>query len=101
VAQAAKVRDSLTVLPLVRLEAAAWRAAAVGYRSAHDSLRRADAGHRAAYQSEQQATAGLGNLLANSETVADAWKGKARKRGLLNALLLAALGGVGYFTLTR
>jgi hypothetical protein len=32
---------------------------------------------------------------------ADAWKGKARKRGLLNALLLAGLSGLGYFTLTR
>ena len=94
VEQAARINDSLRVIPLLRR-------AVVGYRTAADSLRTADARHRAAYQSEQVATATLGVLLANSETVAANWKAKARKRGLLNALLLAGLSGLGYFTLTH
>lgn len=89
------------MLPVVRAEATAWQAAAVGYRSALDSMTTADTHHRAAYQQEQIATARLGVLLSSSEAVGAEWKGKARKRGLLNGLLLAGLGGLGYFTLTK
>lgn len=99
--QAAKIADSLAVLPQVRQEAAAWQVAAIGYRTAADSLRAADQRHRAAYQSERVATQALTGLLGNAEAVGAGWKAKARKRGLLNALLLAGLGGLGYFTLAR
>jgi hypothetical protein len=84
VAQAAKVRDSLAVLPKVRREARHWRTAATNYRYAADTA-------QAAYVRQASATIGM-QLALREETVASAryeakakeWKEKARRRGFWN-----------------
>ncbi|TVT39645.1 hypothetical protein FNT36_18565 [Hymenobacter setariae] len=81
VAQAAKVRDSLTVLPKVRREARTWRKAATSYRTAADTA-------QAAYVRQVAATANV-QLALREETIeatryevsAKKWKGKAQRRG--------------------
>lgn len=84
--QAAKVRDSLNTLPIVRREARSWRTAAGHYRQAADSA-------RVAYQGELTTTGNYRLALRESkietvrqEVAAKQWKAKARKRGLLNWL---------------
>jgi hypothetical protein len=90
-AQAAKVRDSLRVLPVVRREAGAWRKAAGQYRAAADTA-------QAAYFWQSRALAGVQVALREEKgrTVqehewASVWKGKARRRGFLNWLTVAVV----------
>jgi ferric-dicitrate binding protein FerR (iron transport regulator) len=79
------------VLPLVRREALLWKAAT-------DSLRTADAAHYRAFQSVRGALQDERLVTANETAKAEAWRGRARKRGLLNYLLLALVGGVSYLS---
>ena len=93
-ATAAKVRDSLTVLPLVRKEASQWRKAATTYKLAADTA-------RTAYLKQAQATANL-QVALREETIdaaryqvsAKSWKAKARRRSFWNWLAAAAVGGL-------
>jgi hypothetical protein len=98
VVQAAKIADSLNVLPLVRREASAWQQAAGHFQSASDSLRVAYVARGAAYQKIRGALLDQQLLTANETAKADQWKRRAHKRGWLNILLLAALGGVVYLS---
>jgi hypothetical protein len=86
-AEAARVADSLKVLPVVRAEAMQWQQASAAY------LRQA-ASTRAALSDERQH-----NVLA--EARAADYKKKAHRRGLLNWLFLAVAGGVGCLAITR
>ena len=98
---AAKVRDSLTVLPLVRKEAYQWRKAASRYQLAADTA-------RAAYLRQAQATANV-QVALREETIdaaryqvsAKSWKAKARRRSFWNWLAAAAVGGLTLGFVTR
>lgn len=94
--QAAKIADSLAVLPAVRREASAWQAAAGHFQTAADSLRAADAAHYRAFQAVRGALQDQRLLTANETASAELWRHRARKRGLLTYALLALLGGAGY-----
>jgi hypothetical protein len=94
VAQAAKVRDSLNVLPLVRKEAKAWSVSAGRYKQAADTS-------FAAYLKQVSATSNTRLALreqqietARQESKANEWKGKARRRGFWNWLAGAAVVGL-------
>ncbi len=96
--QAAKIADSLAVLPLVRQEASYWQAASSHFQTAADSLRAADAAHYRAYLAVRAALGDQLLLTANETAKVESWRHRARKRGVLNYALLALLGGVGYLT---
>ena len=96
--QAARIADSLSVLPMVRKEAAAWQQAAGHFQSASDSLRVAYVARGQAYQKIRGALLDQQLLTANETAKAIQWEHRARKRGWLNYLLLAALGGLGYLS---
>lgn len=95
--QAAQVRDSLRLLPVVRREAAAWARAAGRYRAAADTA-------RAAYYWQARALSGVQEALweekaasARQASMVKQWQGKARRRGFWNwvtVVAVAALGGV-------
>jgi hypothetical protein len=97
--QAAKIADSLAVLPLVRREACAWQRAAGHFQSASDSLRVAYVARSAAYQTLRGAMLDQQLLTANETAKAIGWQQRARRRGWLNCLLLGALASVGYLSL--
>lgn len=90
-AQAAKVRDSLRVLPVVRREAGSWRKAAGQYRAAADTA-------QAAYFWQSRSLVGMqvalreekGRTMQEHER-ANSWKVKARRRGFLNWLTVAVV----------
>jgi hypothetical protein len=94
---AAKVRDSLAVLPLARKEVRSLRTAVTNYRQAADTA-------RAAYYKEVQSGLNVRVALreqkvetARYEGYAKEWKGKAQRRGWLNWLLaLGAAAGAGF-----
>jgi hypothetical protein len=94
---AAKINDSLRVLPLVRKETRSLRKAVAGYRSAADSA-------HASYLAQVQASINTQLALREQkiETTrarvdAKEWKGKAQRRGWLNWLLaLGAAVGAGF-----
>jgi hypothetical protein len=101
VAQAAKVRDSLTVLPKVRREARSWRVSATNYRTAADTA-------QAAYLRQASAMANTRLALREQriETVrqelnAKEWKAKARRRGFLNWLVAVSAAGLTLVTITH
>lgn len=101
VPQAAKIQDSLRVLPLVRQEAGAWRQSSYYYKTAADSLRRANYLNLSAVRASQSAFAGQLLLTQNEAAKAEGWKQKARRRGLLNWIGLAIAGGAAYLLLTH
>jgi hypothetical protein len=93
-ATAAKVRDSLAVLPLVRKEAGQLRIAAGRYKLAADTA-------FGSYLKQVSATANVQLALreqkvemARFETDAKKWKGKAQRRGWLNWLAGAVVTGL-------
>ncbi|TDN39284.1 hypothetical protein E4631_15570 [Hymenobacter sp. UV11] len=96
-AQAAKVRDSLRMLPVVRREAAAYASAARRYRASADTA-------QAAYFWQTRSLNGVQHALweqkaetTRQEVMVKQWKGKARRRGFWNwvtVVSVAALVGV-------
>ncbi|TGE24337.1 hypothetical protein E5K00_03735 [Hymenobacter aquaticus] len=94
VTQAAKIEDSLRVLPLLRQEARQWRLAAADYQGAADSLQRAGRLQQDAARSYQKSLDDQQRLLASETAEKTLWQGKARKRGLLNGLLIALSSGL-------
>lgn len=99
--QAAKVRDSLRVLPKVRKEAKAWRTAATNYRTSADTA-------QAAYFRELSATANTRLALREQkiETVryevsAKQWKEKAQRRGFWNWAAAAAVALLTVITINH
>jgi hypothetical protein len=92
--QAAKIADSLAVLPLVRREANAWKAAADSAQAASQARARANQALRSALQGQQA-------LTANETASVELWRHRARKRGLLTYLLLGALVGSTYLFITH
>jgi hypothetical protein len=101
VPQAAKIQDSLRVLPLVRQEAGAWRKSSYYYRGAADSLSRSNSLNLDAVRASQRAFAEQVLLTQNETAKAEGWKQKARRRGLLNWIGLAVAGGAAYLLLTH
>lgn len=101
VPQAAKIQDSLRVLPVVRREAAAWQMSSRFYQQAADSLYRSSELNLYAARAAERAFEGQQLLTQNEFAKANAWKQKARRRGLLNWLLLAGAGGAAYLLLTH
>lgn len=98
---AAKVRDSLSVLPLVRKEARTWRYAAGRYKLAADTAFesylkqvQANGNTRLALREQKVET-------ARQEVSAKKWKEKARRRGFWNWLAGAAVGGLALGFVTR
>jgi hypothetical protein len=96
VPQAATVRDSLNKLPIVRRETRSLRTAVGQYRQAANAA-------NTAYVEQVQATSSVRLALRESkiETVrqevnAKEWKGKARRRGLLNWLAGALVVAISY-----
>jgi hypothetical protein len=94
--QARRVADSLTVLPWVRREAAAWRLASHRYERAADSLGQAAGYYRQALQAQQRAFATQQQQLAAEAQQTHYWRQRARRRGVLGWLGLALAGGAGY-----
>lgn len=84
------------MLPQVRREASAWQQAAGHFQIAADSARAADAAHYHAFQAIRTALQDEHLLTANETAKMDTWRHRARKRGLLNYCLSAALGGTVY-----
>ncbi len=97
--QAARIADSLAVLPLVRREAQAWQQAAGHFQTAGDSLRVAYVARGQAYQQLRGALFDQRLLTANETAKAIGWQQRAQRRGWLNCLLLGALASVGYLSL--
>jgi hypothetical protein len=98
-AQAAKIADSLTVLPLVRREAGAWQQAAGHFQSASDSLRVAYVERGHAYQKVRGALLDQQLLTANETAKAVGWQQLAQRRGWLNCGLAVLLATLGYHSL--
>ncbi|QKG57002.1 hypothetical protein GKZ68_10410 [Hymenobacter sp. BRD128] len=94
--QAARIADSLAVLPLVRREASAWQGSASQFAQSARTYRAADSLHYHAFQQVRGALQDERLLTANETAKMDTWRHRARKRGLLNYLLTAALGGSFY-----
>jgi hypothetical protein len=101
VPQAAKIQDSLRVLPVVRDEALAWRKASGFYQRAADSLSRANSLNLDAVRASQRSFQSQVLLTQNETAKAEGWKQKARRRGLLNWIGLALAGGAAYLLLTH
>lgn len=80
VPQRQRLADSMATLPVVRRAAQQYRLSADAYAGALVAQQR---------------------LSTDAALQASAWKATARKRGLLNLLLVAGLGGLGYFTLSH
>jgi hypothetical protein len=96
---AAKVRDSLSTLPIVRREARSLRTAVGQYRQAADAS-------NTAYVEQVQATSSVRLALRESkiETVrqevnAKQWKAKAQRRGLFNWVAAALVAAITYATI--
>lgn len=96
VAQAAKIADSLAVLPVVRKEAAAWQTSSRFYQQAADSLYKSSELNLSAVRAAERAFEGQQLLTQNEFAQKLEWQRKARRRGLVSALLAALLGGVTY-----
>lgn len=97
VAQAAQVRDSLRMLPVVRREAAAWALAAGRYRAAADTARTAYFGQLRSLNGVQRALWEEKAASARQAGLVKQWQGKARRRGFWNwvtVVSVAALSGV-------
>ena len=77
-AQRQRLADSLATLPLVRQAAWQYRLSAEDYRAAVLTQR---------------------ELTTDARAQATNWKARARKRGLLNYLLLALVGSLTYFSI--
>ncbi len=101
VPQAAKIQDSLKVLPVVRKEAAAWQTSSRFYQQAADSLYKASELNLSAVRAAERAFEGQQLLTQNEFAKANAWKRKARRRGLLNWIGAALVGGAAYFFIAR
>lgn len=99
--EAAKIYDSLRVLPFVRQEARLLRAAGAAYRQAADSLQHAFADQQRASQECQLRLAEQKRLIDSDAAAVVKWRSKARKRGVLNGLLAASAGVLFYFSITR
>ncbi len=95
-AQAAKIADSLAVLPVVRKEAAAWQTSSRFYQQAADSLYKSSELNLSAVRAAERAFEGQQLLTQNEFAQKLEWQRKARRRGLVSALLAALLGGVTY-----
>lgn len=93
------VLDSLAMLPVVRAAAAAWRTTAGQYERGARQLGAADFTHTDAYEAQRRAFEGQARLLASAEADTDRWRHRARRRGVTNFLLSAAVGGLGYLLL--
>ena len=81
------------MLPIVRQEAQQWRLASGNYQHAADSLKRALSLQRDAGQSYQKSLSDQQQLLTSATAEKTEWRSKARKRGVIN-ILLVALSGV-------
>lgn len=101
VQQAAKIQDSLRVLPTVRQEANAWHQASTLYKGAADSLQRALSAQQNIGRSYQQSLADQQKLLTSATAEATEWRSKARKRGVVNVLLVALAGGLLVLAITH
>lgn len=86
---------------MVRREAAAWRTSSGYFQQAADSLGRANALNLSAVRTCQQDFENQQLLTQNEFAKANAWQQKARRRGLLNWLFVAAAGGAAYLLLTH
>ncbi len=100
-AQAALIEDSLRLLPIVRLEAQAWRESSRKFQASADSARRADGLHKDALK--QELTHSSLQLLQLESVEADAanWKHKAKRANLLNFLLEAAAAALVGIAITH
>jgi hypothetical protein len=96
VAQAAKVRDSLTVLPKVRREARSWRTAATNYRTAADTAHAAYLRQASAMANTRLALREQKIETVRQEVKAKEWKGKARRRGFWNWAVAAVAVAVTF-----
>jgi hypothetical protein len=96
VAQAAKVRDSLTVLPKVRREARSWRIAATNYRTAADTAQAAYLRQASAMANTRLALREQKIETVRQEVKAKEWKGKARRRGFWNWVAAAVAVAVTF-----
>jgi hypothetical protein len=101
VPQAATVRDSLNKLPIVRRETRSLRTAVGQYRQAADAA-------NSAYVEQVQTTSNVRLALRESkietvrqEVAVKEWKGKARRRGLLNWLAGAFVAALTYGLIIR
>lgn len=101
VAQAAKIEDSLRVLPMVRQEARQWQLAATSFQHAADSLRRTGSFQQDAARSYQQSLNDQQRLLTSETATATEWRSKARKRGVVNVLLVTLSGVLAFLAVTR
>ncbi|GGF04266.1 hypothetical protein [Hymenobacter cavernae] len=99
--QAAKIEDSLRVLPVVRQEAQQWRLASGSYQHAADSLTRALSLQRDAGQSYQKSLTDQQKLLTSETAEKTEWRSKARKRGVINVLLVALSGVLVVLTISN
>lgn len=90
--QAAKIEDSLRVLPLVRQEAQQWHLASTAFQHAADSLQRALGLQRDVSQSYQKSLGDQQRLLTSATAEKTEWRSKAQKRGLINVLLVVVSG---------
>jgi hypothetical protein len=96
VPQAAKIQDSLKVLPVVRREAAAWQTSSRFYQQAADSLYKSSELNLSAVRAAERAFEGQQLLTQNEFAQKIGWQKKAKKRGVLNAILATLAAAITY-----
>ena len=100
-AQAKKLTDSLTALPLVRREAAASGHAARSFQKAADSLL---AGYRAQQRRGDNLRSILSNeriILARQQRQTEKFRRRAHRKGVFNVVLTATAACLAYLLVTR
>lgn len=101
VRQAAKINDSLRVLPFLRRENDTLRVAMGQYRHSADSATAAAQHHERAYLGKSLAYEVQSELLASAKLDTDHWRSLARRRGFVNWLFTTATAGVGYYFISK
>lgn len=90
--QRVRLGDSLAMLPRVRR-------AAREYRTAADTATKAANVARYSARNFSNALVAQQRLTTDASAQATSWKSKARRRGLLNWLFIAAAGGLTYLSI--
>jgi hypothetical protein len=101
VATAARVRDSLRALPLVRRSASQWRTAAGRYKLAADTAFESYLKQVQANGNTQLALREQKIETVRYEVEAKKWKGKAQRRSFWGWLAGAAVAGLTIGAVTR
>jgi hypothetical protein len=94
--------DSLTAVGVAaKKQATRWQFSALAYRGSADSLRTALVAKGQEVDRTRDKVVDLNRLLVSQTARTDKYKARAHRKGWLNAMLAAVIGGLVYVQLTR